>query len=71
LKLICTRSTPASHYARAAAKKVAAALDAKGVITLIGAIAGVTTDPVTGTFAAGTGLNNAVYYGRLHLDHDD
>ena len=44
--------------------------NAEGVITFIDVIAGVTGDPVTGTFAAGTGLNNAVYYGRLHLDHD-
>ena len=45
--------------------------NAEGVITFIDVIAGVTGDPVTGAFAAGTGGNNFLYSGRLHLDHDD
>ena len=45
--------------------------NAEGVITFIDVIAGVTGDPVTGTFTAGTGGNNFLYYGRLHFDHDD
>lgn len=44
---------------------------AEGVITFIDVIAGVTGDPVTGAFAAGTGGNNFLYYARLHLDHND
>lgn len=41
---------------------------AEGVITFIDVIAGVTGDPVTGAFAAGTGGNNFLYSGRIHLD---
>ena len=42
----------------------------EGVIKIIDVIAGVTGDPVTGAFAAGTGGNNFLYYARLHLDRD-
>ena len=45
--------------------------NAEGVITFIDVIAGVTGDPVTGAFKAGTGGNNFLYYGRLNFDHDD
>ena len=45
--------------------------DAKGLIKFIDVIAGVTGDPVTGEFHAGTGGNNFLYYGRIDFDHDD
>lgn len=41
---------------------------AKGLITFLDVITGVTGDPVTGAFTAGTGGNNFLYYGRLNLD---
>lgn len=40
-----------------------------GLIKFLDVIAGVTGDPVTGTFNAGTGPNNFPYYGRITLDH--
>ena len=43
----------------------------EGVIKIIDVITGVTGDPVTGAFAAGTGGNNFLYYARLNRDHDD
>lgn len=39
-----------------------------GVIKFLDVIAGVTGDPSTGEFQAGTGANNFVYYGRLNFD---
>jgi hypothetical protein len=39
--------------------------DAEGVFTLFDVITNVTGDPVTGTFAAGAGANNFLYYGRI------
>jgi hypothetical protein len=42
--------------------------NASGLIKFIDVIAGVTGDPVTGAFTAGTGGNNFLYYGRIHLD---
>jgi len=42
--------------------------DAEGLIKFIDVIAGVTGDPVTGEFQAGTGGNNFPYYGRIDLD---
>lgn len=44
--------------------------DAKGLVKFIDVIAGVTGDPVTGAFKAGTGGNNFPYYGRIDFDHD-
>jgi hypothetical protein len=41
---------------------------AKGLIKFLDVIAGVTGDPVTGAFHAGTGPNNFPYYGRITLD---
>ena len=41
--------------------------NAKGVITFIDVITGVTGDPVTGAFAAGTGGNNFLYSGRIRF----
>ena len=45
--------------------------DAEGLIKFIDVIAGVTGDPVTGEFQAGTGGNNFLYYGRIDFDQDD
>jgi hypothetical protein len=45
--------------------------DAEGLIKFIDVIAGVTGDPVTGEFQAGTGGNNFLYYGRIDFDHGD
>jgi hypothetical protein len=45
--------------------------DAKGLIKFIDVVAGVTGDPTTGEFHAGTGGNNFVYYGHIGLDQDD
>lgn len=42
--------------------------DAEGLITFFDVIANVTGNPVTGEFAAGTGGNNFLYFGRIHLD---
>ena len=42
--------------------------DAKGLIKFIDVIAGVTGDPTTGEFHAGTGGNNFPYYGRIDFD---
>ena len=39
--------------------------DAEGLIKFIDVIAGVTGNPVTGKFHAGTGGNNFLYYGRV------
>jgi hypothetical protein len=44
--------------------------DAKGLIKFIDVIAGVTGDPTTGEFHAGSGGNNFLYYGRIDFDHD-
>jgi hypothetical protein len=44
--------------------------DAEGLIKFIDVIAGVTGDPTTGEFQAGTGANNFLYYGRIDFDHD-
>lgn len=38
---------------------------AEGVFTLFDVITGVTGDPVTGEFVAGSGANNFLYYGRI------
>jgi len=43
---------------------------AKGLITFLDVIAGVTGDPVTGEFEAGTGANNFLYYGRIAFGQD-
>ena len=43
--------------------------DAEGLIKFIDVIAGVTGDPTTGEFHAGTGGNNFLYYGRMDFDH--
>jgi hypothetical protein len=40
---------------------------ADGLIKFLDVIAGVTGDPVTGAFNAGTGPNNFPYYGRINL----
>jgi hypothetical protein len=45
--------------------------DAEGLIKFIDVIAGVTGDPVTGEFHAGTGGNNFLYYGRIDFDHNN
>ncbi len=45
--------------------------DAAGLIKFIDVIAGVTGDPVTGEFQAGTGGNNFPYYGGIHFDQHD
>jgi len=42
--------------------------NAEGVITFFDVIAAVTGDPATGAFTAGTGANNFLYSGRIHLD---
>lgn len=42
--------------------------DAKGLIKFLDVITGVTGDPVTGEFQAGTGGNNFPYYGRITFD---
>jgi hypothetical protein len=42
--------------------------DAKGLIKFIDVITGVTGDPQTGEFHAGTGGNNFPYYGRIDFD---
>jgi hypothetical protein len=44
--------------------------DAEGLIKFIDVIAGVTGDPTTGEFQAGTGANNFLYHGRMDFDHD-
>ncbi len=44
---------------------------AEGVITFLDVVANVTGDPVTGEFTAGTGANNFLYSGRIHLDGDN
>lgn len=44
---------------------------AEGLFTFIDVITNVTGNPVTGQFMAGTGANNFLYYGRIHLDHHD
>jgi hypothetical protein len=41
---------------------------AEGRIKFLDVIAGVTGDPVSGTFNAGTGANNFPYYGRISFD---
>lgn len=41
---------------------------AQGVIKFIDVIANVTGDPITGEYSAGSGGNNFLYSGRLHLD---
>ena len=45
--------------------------DAEGLIKFIDVITGVTGNPVTGEFKAGTGGNNFLYYGRIDFDQDD
>ncbi len=45
--------------------KSGAFTDAEGVFTLFDVITNVTGDPVTGAFAAGSGGNNFLYYGRI------
>ncbi len=44
---------------------------AKGLIEFLDVITGVTGDPVTGAYSAGTGGNNFLYYGSIKLDRDD
>ena len=39
--------------------------DTEGVFTLFDVITNVTGDPTTGAFAAGSGANNFLYYGRI------
>lgn len=41
---------------------------ARGLIKFLDVITGVTGDPVTGAYSAGTGGNNFLYYGRINLD---
>jgi hypothetical protein len=45
--------------------------NAEGLLTFLDVVANVTGDPVTGAFTPGTGANNFLYYGRIHLDGDD
>ena len=45
--------------------------DAEGLLKFLDVITGVTGDPVTGEFEAGSGGNNFLYYGRIRLDQDD
>lgn len=45
--------------------------DAEGLIKFIDVIAGVTGDPKTGEFHAGTGGNNFLYYGHIGFDQDN
>ena len=45
--------------------------DARGLIKFIDVIAGVTGNPETGEFHAGTGGNNFLYYGHIDFDQDD
>jgi hypothetical protein len=45
--------------------------EAEGLLTFLDVVANVTGDPVTGAFTAGTGANNFLYYGRIHLDGDN
>jgi len=45
--------------------------DAEGLITFFDVITNVTGNPVTGTFKAGSGGNNFLYYGRIHFNQDD
>jgi hypothetical protein len=42
---------------------------AKGLIKFLDVITGVTGDPVTGEFQAGTGGNNFPYYGHIDFGH--
>ena len=44
---------------------------AKGLIKFLDVITGVTGDPVTGAYSAGTGGNNFLYYGSINLDRDN
>lgn len=41
--------------------------DARGLIKFIDVITGVTGDPSTGEYQAGTGANNFLYYGRIQF----
>jgi hypothetical protein len=43
---------------------------ATGLIKFLDVITGVTGDPVTGAFNAGTGPNNFPYYGRIFFDQE-
>lgn len=45
--------------------------DAEGVITFLDVVAGVTGDPFSGAFTPGTGANNFLYSGRIHLNNDN
>lgn len=45
--------------------------EAEGLLTFLDVVANVTGDPVTGTFTPGTGANNFLYYGRIHLEGDN
>ena len=45
--------------------------EAEGLIKFLDVVAGVTGDPATGAFTAGTGANNYLYYGRIHLRGDN
>lgn len=40
---------------------------ARGLLTFLDVVANVTGDPVTGAFTPGTGANNFLYFGRIHL----
>ncbi|WP_345293955.1 hypothetical protein [Luteimonas vadosa] len=42
--------------------------NAKGVFKLFDVVTGVTGDPVTGQFAAGSGANNFLYYGSIRTN---
>jgi hypothetical protein len=44
---------------------------AEGRIKFLDVITGVTGDPATGAFNAGTGGNNFLYYGRINFGHED
>jgi len=43
---------------------------AEGLLTFLDVVAGVTSDPLTGAFAPGTGAGNFLYFGRIRLDGD-
>lgn len=45
--------------------------EAEGLVKFIDVITGVTGDPVTGAYTAGTGGNNFLYYGNINFEDDD
>ena len=45
--------------------------EAEGLLTFLDVVAGVTSDPLTGAFAPGTGAGNFLYFGRIRLEGDN